>query len=153
MVSDMATPKRFQGPGYFHVYTLATGDGTLFRDDFDRQLFVQRLRRVSARLGWRIYAYTLLSTHYHAVVETRDANLSRGMQWLNSGFVQLYNDRWHRSGTLVARRFGYRVIESEEYLAAVCRYVWLNPVRARLCLAAADWSWNGGDWFSRIECL
>jgi REP element-mobilizing transposase RayT len=153
MVSYMATPKRFQGPGYFHVYTVATGGEELFRDDLDRQVLVQRLGRISMRLGWRVFAYTLLTTHYHAVLQTRDASLSRGMQCLNAGYAQLYNQRWTRSGTLVARRFGYRVIESEEYLAAVCRYVWLNPVRARLCLAAADWSWNGGDWFSMIECL
>ena len=149
----MATPRREQGPGYFHVYTVATGGGELFRDDLDRQVLVQRLGRISVRLGWRVFAYALLTTHYHAVLQTRDANLSRGMQWLNAGHAQLYNQRWRRSGTLVARRFGYRVIESEEYLAGACRYVWLNPVRAGLCKAAVDWSWNGGEWFSTIECL
>jgi REP-associated tyrosine transposase len=153
MVPVVATPRREQGPGYFHVYTVATGGGEFFSDDLDRHMLVQRLDRISVRLGWRVFAYTLMTTHYHVVVQTREANLSRGMQSLNAGHVQLFNQRWTRSGTLVARRFGYRVIESEEHLAAACRYVWLNPVRAGLCRAAADWPWSGGDWFSTIECL
>lgn len=153
MVSAMATPRREQGPGYFHVFTVATGGGRFFADDLDRQLLVHRLELVSARLGWRVFAYSLLSTHYHVVLETREANLSRGMQRLNAGYVQLFNQRWTRAGTLVARRFGYRVIESEEYLASACRYVWLNPVRAGLCRTAADWTWNGGEWSSTIDCL
>lgn len=153
MVSEMATPMRLQGPGSFHVYTVATGGAPFFGDDLDRQTFVERLGRVAARSGWRVYAYCLMTTHYHAVVETASANLSRGMQTLNARHVQLFNQRWERSGTLVARRFGYRVIESEEYLGGACRYVWLNPVRAGLCLAAADWPWSGGEWFNSIYSL
>jgi REP-associated tyrosine transposase len=149
----MATPGREQGPGYFHVFTVATGGGQFFADNLDRQSLVQRLELVSARLEWRVFAYSVLRTHYHVVLETREANLSRGMQQLNARYVQLFNQRWARSGTLVARRFGCRVIESEEYLAAACRYVWLNPVRAGLCLAATDWAWNGGEWFSSLKCL
>ena len=68
----MATPRREQGPGYFHVYTVATGGGELFRDDLDRQVLVQRLGRISVRLGWRVFAYALLTTHYHAVLQSRD---------------------------------------------------------------------------------
>jgi REP-associated tyrosine transposase len=153
MVPLVATGKRDQGPGYFHVFTAATGGGEFFADDLDRHVLIERLGRISVRLGWRVFAYTLLTTHYHVVLQTGGPTLSRGMQWLNAGHVQLYNQRWSRSGTLVARRFGYRVIETEEYLVAACRYVWLNPVRAGLCSAAADWAWSGGEWFRRIECL
>ena len=112
-VPEMATPRREQGPGYFHVYTVATGGaGALRRRPRPPGCWFERLGRIAAALGWRVFAYTLLTTHYHAVLQTRDANLSRGMQWLNAGHVQLYNQRWTRSGTLVARRFGYRVIEA-----------------------------------------
>ena len=153
MVSMMATAKREQGPGYFHVFTVATGDGEFFHDDLDRQLLVDRLGRVSARLGWQVFAYCLMTTHYHAVLQNAEPNLSRGMQWLNAGHVREFNHRWSRSGTLVARRFGYRLIESEEYLRRVCRYVWANPVQAGLCTAGTDWPWNGGAWFPGLSSL
>ena len=63
---------------------------------------------------------------------------------LNSIYVKAFNGRWGRFGTLVAGRFGSRVIESEEYLHEVCRYVFLNPVSARLCDRASEWRWSGG---------
>lgn len=85
-----------------------------------------------------------MTTHYHAVVETREANLSHGMQRVNSIYVKAFNDRWGRFGTLVSGRFQSRVIESEEYLFEVCRYVFLNPVKANLCERASDWPWSGG---------
>ncbi len=85
-----------------------------------------------------------MSTHYHAVIQTPEANLSRGMQLVNSKYVRAYNDRWGRFGTLVAGRFGSRSIESEEYFSAACRYVFLNPVRAELCQHACEWPWSGG---------
>ena len=85
-----------------------------------------------------------MTTHYHAVIETREANLSRGMQQINSRYVRSFNDRWARFGTLVSGRFGSRMIETEEYLSEACRYVFLNPVRAELCRHASEWPWSGG---------
>jgi putative transposase len=66
------------------------------------------------------------------------------MQRVHSIYVKEYNRRWGRHGTLVATRFGSRVIESEEYLVEACRYVFLNPVKAKLCERARDWPWSGG---------
>ncbi len=140
----MGRALRDQTPGFRHVYTRATGGGALFVDDDDRRLFVALLEGTATRLAWRIHAYCLLSTHYHAVLETRAPNLSRGMQRVNSIYVQEFNARWQRFGTLVAARFGSRVIESEEYLEEACRYVFLNPVKAGLCVRAGDWPWSGG---------
>ena len=94
-----------------------------------------------------------MTTHYHAVVETREMNLSQGMQHLNSIYVKAFNGRWGRFGTLVAGRFGSRVIESEEYLYEVCRYVFLNPVRAHLCDRAGEWPWSGGLLVSALSDL
>lgn len=94
-----------------------------------------------------------MTTHYHAVVETSEANLSHGLQRVNSVYVKAFNGRWGRFGTLVAGRFGSRFIESEEYLMEVCRYVLLNPVRARLCDRASEWPWSGGLFVSAMSDL
>lgn len=86
-----------------------------------------------------------MTTHYHAVVETSEANLSHGLQRVNSVYVKAFNGRWGR--------FGSRFIESEEYLMEVCRYVLLNPVRARLCDRASEWPWSGGLFVSAMSDL
>lgn len=140
----MATPKRNQAPGAYHVFSRGTAGLTYFIDDDDRRLFLHLLDRTADRLRWTVHAYCLMTTHYHAVIETREADLSRGMQRINSVYVRSYNDRWERFGTLVSGRFGSRTIETEEYFFTACHYVFLNPVRAELCRRASEWPWSGG---------
>lgn len=140
----MGTPIREQGPGYFHVFTRATGGGALLVDDADRRHLVHLLATTADRLGWRVLAYCVMTTHYHAVVQTTRPNLSRGMQRINSTYARVFNQRYGRFGALVACRFGYRIIEADQYLEEVCRYVFMNPVRAGITETAEEWPWNGG---------
>jgi putative transposase len=143
-LDNVATPLREQGPGYFHVFTRATGGGALVVDDGDRRHLVHQLATTADRLGWRLLAYCVMTTHYHAVVQTTTPNLSRGMQRINSVYARTFNERHGRFGTLVACRFGYRIIENDDYVAEVCRYVFMNPVRAGVVETAHAWPWNGG---------
>jgi len=149
----MPREERHQECGYHHVASRGTGGSPFFFDEDDRQLFLRLVGRTAARLDWRIHAYCLMTTHFHLVVETTEPNLSRGMQYVNSVYVRGFNERWGRFGTLVAGRFRSRVIESEEYLAEACRYVFLNPVKAGLCARASDWPWSGGLLFAAASSL
>ena len=149
----MPREERHQECGYHHVASRGTGGSPFFFDEDDRQLFLRLVGRTAARLDWRIHAYCLMTTHFHLVVETTEPNLSRGMQHLNGVYVKGFNERWGRFGTLVAGRFRSRVIESEEYLAEACRYVFLNPVKAGLCDRASDWPWSGGLLFAAASSL
>jgi REP-associated tyrosine transposase len=140
----VARPERIQSAGIHHVFSRGTGGTAFFADDDDRRHFIHILNRTAERLGWCVHAYCLMTTHYHAVIQTDEPNLSLGMQRVNSIYVKSFNTRWSRFGTLVAGRFGSRMIETEEYFAEACRYVFLNPVRAELCQRASDWPWSGG---------
>ncbi|MEP6893823.1 MAG: transposase [Gaiellaceae bacterium] len=140
----MGRPNRIQDPGFHHVFSRGTGGVSFFIDNDDREFFVALLERTERRLRWRVHAYCLMNTHYHVVVETPAGTISAGMQRLNSIYVKAFNERWGRFGTLVASRFGSRLIENEEYLAEACRYVFLNPVKANLSDRASDWPWSGG---------
>jgi len=83
-----------------------------------------------------------MTTHYHVILESTRYDLSRGLHRLNGVYAQAFNNRRGRFGHLFADRFESRVIESEEHLAAACRYVVLNPVRAGICAAPHEWPWN-----------
>jgi len=128
--------------GYFHVFTRGVAETAIFRDDEDCRWFLALVTRAARCYGWEFHTLCLMTTHYHFVLESTCARLSAGMQWLNGVYAQGFNRRHARHGHLFGARYGSRVIESEEYLARVCEYVLLNPVRADLCERASQWQWS-----------
>ena len=89
----MGRPQRHLAAGAcYHVATKGNNDQPIFRDDWDRAVFVQLLRRVRRRYGWRLHARCLLGNHYHLLVETPQANLSQGMRDLNGEYAMGWED-------------------------------------------------------------
>jgi len=114
----------------------------IFKDDTDRQLFLDSLSQVTERFHWLCHAYCLMDNHYHLVVETPDANLSQGMRQLNGVYTQAYNRRHRRVGHLFQGRFKAVLVEKESYLLELCRYVVLNPARVKGETKTAAWKWS-----------
>jgi putative transposase len=83
-----------------------------------------------------------MTTHYHVIVETPEANLAVGMQHLNGFYAQRFNERHRRTGHLFQGRYGATLMQSDDHLEATLQYVLMNPVRAGLCDRADDWPWN-----------
>jgi hypothetical protein len=83
-----------------------------------------------------------LPTTYHLLVETPEANLSRGMRHLNGVYTQAFNRRHKRTGHVLQGRFKAILVEKESHLLELARYVVLNPVRARAGRSARDWPWS-----------
>jgi hypothetical protein len=76
-----------------------------------------------------------MDNHYHLLLETPEANLSRAMHWVNDGYCVWFNKRRPRSGHLLQGRFGAFIVEDDAGWQELARYVHLNPVRlARLGL-------------------
>ncbi len=83
-----------------------------------------------------------MDNHYHLMIETPDANLSRGMRQLNGVYTQKYN-WWHsKTGHIFQGRYKSILIDKENYLLELCRYVVLNPVRATMVEKPEEWKWN-----------
>ena len=91
---------------------------------------------------WRLHAYVLMGNHYHLLLETPEANLSRGMHRINAVYSQKFNRRHDRVGHLLQGRFKAILVEKERHLLELVRYVVLNPVRAGLVRGAGDWPWS-----------
>src|SRR3990167_7616095 len=83
-----------------------------------------------------------MDNHYHLVVETPQANLSKGMRQLNGVYTQLYNRRHRTVGHLFQGRYKAILIQKESHLLEVCRYVVLNPVRAKAVRRVEQWKWS-----------
>lgn len=121
--------------GWYHVTARGNERKPIFLDDRDRTHFLELLDEMVARYTIRLHAYVLMDNHYHLMLETPHANLSRAMQWLNVSYSVWFNRRRQRVGHLLQGRFKAVVLEPQSWAAGLSRYVHLNPVRvARLGL-------------------
>ena len=129
--------------GLYHVYNRFARGEDVFADPEEAVEFSELLREVKRRDGLTVYAWALLSNHYHIAVRTSAAPLSRSMQRLQGGFAKKFNRRWRRSGPLWQSRYQARVIDSQDYCEQVILYIHLNPVRAGLVDHPADYVFCG----------
>ena len=111
-------------------------------DDQDRRIFLEALEEVSERFSLEIYAFVLMTTHYHLLLQTRDANLSRAMQWLGVTYTRRFNDRHLRSGHLFQGRFKSILVENDAYVVKLSCYIHRNPLRAGLVKRLIDYKWS-----------
>ena len=139
----MARPLRIDYPGgHYHITSRGVGRQEIFFEDEDREEFLDRLGRVHDRTGVVIHAYCLMTNHYHLEIETPEGHLSRSLQWLNETYAASVNRRRDRVGHLFQGRFHSAVIEAEQHLASLTRYIHLNPVRAGIADRPADYAWS-----------
>lgn len=139
----MARPHRPEGAGRtFHLTARATWGRELFATQEDCEAFLDLLGRVARRYGWHVFAWCLLGTHYHLLLETPRPNLGHGMRDLNGGYARGFNQRHGRYGSVLAERYADRVIRGEEHLLAALQYIALNPVRAGLARRPEHWRWS-----------
>jgi REP element-mobilizing transposase RayT len=108
----------------------------------DYEAFLELAHEASVRWGLRIHAAALMSNHFHLLIEDVDGLLSRGMRHILGVYTQRFNRRHKRDGSLFRGRFRSRLVQTEEYLAELVRYIHLNPVRARLADTAAAYPWS-----------
>jgi putative transposase len=160
----MARPLRIEFPGaLYHLIARGNRKGAIFEDTADRRLFLNILGEVVRDFDWICTSYCLMGNHYHLVVETREANLSLGMRQLNGVFTQASNRRHDRCGHLLQGRYKSILVDKESYFLELSRYVVLNPVRAELVEAPANWPWSSyrgtldrryaPDWLARDQLL
>jgi putative transposase len=134
---------RVEVPGaFYHVCTRGNDKQPIFVDDHDRLLLLLLLQRLAKKYAWTVYAYCLMTNHYHVLLQLSRGGLSRGMCELNGGYAASFNGRHGRTNHVFGRRFWSDLIEDDSHLLAACRYVVLNPVRAGLRREPEAWPWS-----------
>lgn len=139
----MSRPLRLEYPGaWWHVLNRGVDREDIFLNDQDRRRFLHVLAAAIPHFRWRLHAYVLMGNHYHLLVETIEPTLSRGMKKIGGDYATWFNKRHHRVGHLFQSRFKAHLIDSDEYLLTVARYIVLNPVRAHIVSEALEWPWS-----------
>lgn len=139
----MARPLRVEYPGaIYHVIARGNAYQDIFLDNTDRHNFLDWIKNTIETHNLICHAYCLMNNHYHLLIETPDANLSKAMRDLNGNFSQWSRNRHKSIGHLFQGRYKAFVIEKESYLLEVARYIVLNPVRAGFVDRPNAWKWS-----------
>ena len=126
----MARPLRIErAGGWYHVTARGNERKAICREARDWHHFLELLGEMVEQFRVRVHAYVLMNNHYHLMMELREANLSRAVQWLNVSYSVWHNRRHGRSGHLFQGRFKSVVLSREGWGLELSRYLHLNPVR------------------------
>ncbi len=139
----MARPQRIlYENAFYHVMNRGAGRQTIFFDDTARYTFLKMLDEAHQRFHIEIHAYCLMDNHYHLLIKTPDANLSRAMQYIDAVYTQRHNYRNQIDGPLFRGRYKAIVVDSDTYLLHLSKYIHLNPLKAGIVESLCDYPWS-----------
>jgi putative transposase len=139
----MARPLRIEYPGaFYHVTSRGNEQKDVFKSQRDRHKFLEYLESATTRYGAILHAYCLMSNHYHLLLETPGGNLSQIMRHINGAYTTYFNVKRKRAGHLFQGRYKAILVEADEYLVELSRYIHLNPVRVGIVERPEQYQWS-----------
>ena len=139
----MTRPLRIEYPdAWYHVMNRSRKGQEAFATVEDCNSFIDIIKDAAEIFNMKIAAYCLMANHYHLLVQTPDANLSRCMRHINGIYTQRYNARSGCDGTLFRGRYKSIVVDADSYLLELVRYIHSNPLRAGIVAKLDDYAWS-----------
>lgn len=134
---------RINFPGaVFHVMSRGNSGQDIFWADSDRIAFLQDLRDIKTDYPFKLYAYCLMSNHFHFLVQIDQTPLASIIQRLLTGYSRYFNMRRKTCGHVFQGRYKAILCNNQSYLLQVLRYIHLNPINARILEKPSDWHWS-----------
>ena len=149
----MARQPRIEFPGaFYHVMVRGNQKQAIFKDNQDREKYLELVGHYKKLHGFRLYAYTLMINHVHLLLETPRSPISKIMQVINQTNTQYFNRKYVKVGHLFQGRYKANLCDRDEYLIGLLRYIHLNPVRAKLVKKPDEYKWSSyRDYLSAKE--
>ena len=148
-------PRADEAGGLYHALNRGNARIDIFRKDADFEAFERILSEGLQRYDVHLFAYQLLSNHWHLVLRpNQDGEMSRFMRWVTATHTMRYHAHYHSSGEghVYQGRFKSFPIQNDEHFFTVCRYVERNALRAELVERAEDWLWGSlWHWLQKPE--
>ncbi len=139
----MARPLRIEfEEAVYHVTSRGNERNNIFFSKADYTKFLQYVIEAKKKFNIKLYCYVLMSNHYHLIIETPDANLSKAMHYINGSYTTYINVKRKRSGHLLQGRYKSILVDKDNYLLELSRYIHLNPVRAGIVEKPAEYPYS-----------
>jgi putative transposase len=126
----------------YHVINRGNNRQDVFHKPADFQAFLAALADLKDRKPFELFGYCLLNNHFHLLLRPKGASISRIMQSLLVSHTQRYHRHYRSGGHIWQGRFKSPVIQNDEHLLAVLRYIEANPLRAALVQRAEEYPWS-----------
>jgi len=127
----------------YHIINRGNGGQVVFQKNKDYEVFISLMSDAKIRYDVKILAYCLMPNHFHIVLMPhRSADLSKWMQWLMTSHVRRYHKHYGTSGHVWQGRYKSFLIQKDNHLLTVLKYVESNPLRAGLVNSVKDWLWS-----------
>ena len=138
----MARPLRIEYPdAWYHVMNRGRRHEEIFLDSRDYQAFIDLLKAVSKMFNAQIAAYALMPNHYHLLLRTPEGNINRIMRHIGGVYTQMFNRRHDHDGQLFRGRYKAILVDEEEYLLGLVRYIHQNPLKANMVKTLEEFNW------------
>lgn len=139
----MARPYRLQSEQcLYHIMSRGDERKKIFTCRGDYSKFMEYVMKAKERYQYCLYAYCLLSNHFHLMLETMLPNISRIMHYIKGSYTTYYNVRHRRYGHLFQGRFKSVIVDRDSYFLELTRYIHLNPVHAGIAEDPASYVWS-----------
>ena len=128
--------------GIYHVMLRGINHQVIFADEEDGEKFLECLKASKQRKGFELYAYCLMGNHVHLLVKEGPENIAQAIRSLGARYVYWYNWKYERIGHLFQDRYKSEPVEDDAYFLAVLRYIYQNPIQARLSKTVEEYRWS-----------
>jgi len=135
-------PRLFVAGGFYHVVLRGNGRADIFFEESDRETWQSLLHKGLERYGHRLHAFCWMTNHVHLLLQAGDVPLSNFLGTLASTYARSINTREERVGHLFERRYRASLVQQDQYLLEVVRYIHLNPVQAGIVQSLDDYPWS-----------
>nr|WP_092073186.1 transposase [Dendrosporobacter quercicolus]NSL48746.1 transposase [Dendrosporobacter quercicolus DSM 1736]SDM55306.1 REP element-mobilizing transposase RayT [Dendrosporobacter quercicolus] len=128
--------------GIYHIIVRGINKQVIFEDDEDREKFIGYLQYYKDIASYLLYGYCLMDNHIHLLIKEGKESIGNTMKRIGVSYVSWYNRKYDRAGHLFQDRFKSEVVETDEYLLTVLRYIHQNPVKAGKEKSVEIYKWS-----------
>ncbi|MCK5707600.1 MAG: transposase [Candidatus Aureabacteria bacterium] len=144
----MSRPLRIEFPGaYYHILHKSNGNEKIFKGQEDCNIFFEYLHNTIIRYDIRLHCFVILPNAYHLLLETIDANLSRAMHYLSTGFSMKYNAAHRREGHVFRGRYKSTIIQPGDFLCYMSRKMHLEPLEKKLVTDPTEYPFSSYKYY------
>lgn len=136
------TARKKSNSGVYHIVLRGINKQTLFYDDEDKEVLLNRIKLVKEKVDYDVYSFCFMSNHIHLLLREKEVSVGNIMRRIISSYVFWYNSKYERVGNLFQDRYNSEPIENDAYLLCAVRYIHQNPLRAGNVKSVDEYKWS-----------